>query len=213
MQYLFLKIVLTMRINENVLIEGSRVVFVPYKEHHVFRYNDWMQSEVLQQLTASEPLTLAEEYEMQKSWHLDEKKCTFILLEKDKWQTPECPETDCMCGDVNLYCIDSDDDVHTAEIEIMIADMSCRRKGIGQEALLLMMQFGVTKLQMCRFVAKIGLQNEPSLALFKRLGFQEESVSEVFQEMTLHLDITEDVRSELNTKTIHMECKVYEPKR
>ena len=26
-----------------------------------------------------------------------------------------------MCGDVNLYCIDSDDDVHTAEIEIMIA--------------------------------------------------------------------------------------------
>ena len=36
------------------------------------RYHEWMKSEELQRLTASEPLTLDEEYKMQKSWFEDE---------------------------------------------------------------------------------------------------------------------------------------------
>ncbi|XP_022093664.1 N-acetyltransferase 9-like protein isoform X2 [Acanthaster planci] len=183
-----------MRLNECLSIEGNCVVFVPYKEHHVLRYNDWMQSTELQQLTASEPLTLQQEYEMQKSWHLDENKCTFILLLKEKWDDPECNEIDCMCGDVNLYFIDPDDSgVKTAEVEIMIA--------------------GATKLKVRRFIAKIGLQNQPSLALFKKLGFKQESVSEVFQEVTLQLEVTEEVQHSLNLQTNHMKYRDYKTKR
>ncbi|XP_022093665.1 N-acetyltransferase 9-like protein isoform X3 [Acanthaster planci] len=173
-----------------------------------------MQSTELQQLTASEPLTLQQEYEMQKSWHLDENKCTFILLLKEKWDDPECNEIDCMCGDVNLYFIDPDDSgVKTAEVEIMIAEPSCRRKGIGREALVLMIQYGATKLKVRRFIAKIGLQNQPSLALFKKLGFKQESVSEVFQEVTLQLEVTEEVQHSLNLQTNHMKYRDYKTKR
>lgn len=36
------------------------------------RYHQWMSDPVLQQLTASEPLTLDQEYEMQETWRHDE---------------------------------------------------------------------------------------------------------------------------------------------
>ena len=47
-----------------------------------------------------------------------------------------------MAGDVNLYFNDHDDE-HCAEIEIMIAEASSRRKGLGREAVCLMMKYGV----------------------------------------------------------------------
>ena len=39
----------------------------------------WMQSEELQTLTASEPLTLKEEYDMQKKWQGDEDSMHLVI--------------------------------------------------------------------------------------------------------------------------------------
>ncbi|XP_006814750.2 N-acetyltransferase 9-like protein [Saccoglossus kowalevskii] len=169
-----------MKLNENSLIEGKRVVLVPYKVDHVMKYHEWMQSTELQTLTASEPLTLDEEYDMQQSWWTDENKCTFIVLEKDKWVDSKNSEIDCMCGDVNLF-FNSQDDNSTAEIEIMIAENSCRGKGFGKEALLLMMNYGIQELKVRTYTAKIGCQNENSLALFKKIGFTQVCQKQLLQ--------------------------------
>ncbi|KAM3909958.1 alpha/beta-tubulin-N-acetyltransferase 9 isoform 2-T2 [Leptodactylus fuscus] len=108
-----------MRVNEDTVLRGHKVLLVPYEPHHVPRYHEWMKSEELQKLTASEPLTLEQEYEMQRSWREDGDKCTFIILERGRWDGG-CPEDQCMVGDVNLFMVDPENP-SLAEIEIMIA--------------------------------------------------------------------------------------------
>ncbi|KAM4844010.1 alpha/beta-tubulin-N-acetyltransferase 9 isoform 3-T3 [Thomomys bottae] len=153
-----------MRLNENTMLLGKRVVLVPYTSEHVPRYHEWMQSEDLQRLTASEPLTLEQEYGMQRSWREDTDK------------------------------------------------PSSRGRGFGTEAALLMMSYGVTKLGLTTFEAKIGQGNEPSIRMFQKLHFEQVSVSSVFQEVTLRLTMTESERQWLLEKTSYVEEKPYRDK-
>lgn len=54
-----------------VSLEGEKVILVPYMEAHVPKYHEWMQDPSLLQATASEPLSLEQEYQMQLSWSRD----------------------------------------------------------------------------------------------------------------------------------------------
>jgi len=196
-----------MKVNSETVLEGERIVLVPYRKEHVPRYHEWMQSHELLEQTASERLTLEQEYDMQQSWFQDENKCTFIILDKNKWLQPEMTEIGCMAGDVNLFLNDSHQDI--AEIEIMIAEASCRRNGLGKEALLTMMNYGVTKLGIQKYEAKIGCGNGASLTLFHKLGFTEVSVSEVFKEVTLEMQVSQGVLQWLTQETSHIRVHKY----
>lgn len=77
-----------MRANSNITLMGKSVVLVPYRKEHVPLYHSWMKDSELQQATASEPLTEEAEYEMQRSWCEDEDKCTFILLDRSRPDSP-----------------------------------------------------------------------------------------------------------------------------
>ncbi|XP_072339093.1 alpha/beta-tubulin-N-acetyltransferase 9 isoform X3 [Scyliorhinus torazame] len=190
-----------MRLNDEVELRGRVVVLVPYKVTHVPRYHQWMQSEELQKLTASEPLTLEQEYQMQRSWREDADtgplrntafciltECTFIVLDKLRWVSGSYTEEDCMVGDVNLFLTDPEDST-MAEIEIMIA--------------------GMTKLGIKTFQAKINLENTISIAMFQNFHFKEVSVSDVFQEATLWLTIDSCKRKWLIKQMKHVEEKRY----
>lgn len=74
-----------MKLNENTLVIGERIILIPYKKIHVSKYHSWMQSEDMLRLTASERLTLEKEYEMQESWHEDDDKLTFLVADKEAW--------------------------------------------------------------------------------------------------------------------------------
>lgn len=163
-----------MRDNYSTFIRGRKVTLVPYKKMFVDRYNQWMQDPFLQEMTASEPLTLQEEYEMQESWRDDQKKCTFIVLCNNAETTESSTQlpvniVSCMAGDVNMFLNDRDDPT-VAELEVMIAEERFRRKGLGQEAVELMMHYGITALGITRFYVKINQANTPSLDMFRRYG-------------------------------------------
>uniref|UniRef100_A0A8D0F8P1 Alpha/beta-tubulin-N-acetyltransferase 9 n=4 Tax=Strigidae TaxID=30459 RepID=A0A8D0F8P1_STROC len=197
-----------MKINQNTVLQGQRVTLVPYTAAHVPRYHEWMQSEELQRLTASEPLSLEQEYEMQRSWRDDADKCTFIVLDTERWSRQACADEDCMVGDVNLFLTDTEDPT-LGEIEIMIADPSYRGRGFGKETTLMMMSYGVRNLGITKFEAKIGQENEASICMFKKLHFKEVAVNSVFQEVTLRLDVSDQERRWLLEQTNHVEEKSY----
>ncbi|XP_047085084.1 N-acetyltransferase 9-like protein [Lolium rigidum] len=172
---------------------GERAVLVPYLREHVPRYHEWMQDPALLEATASEPLSLDQEFEVHRSWTLDPLKHTFIVLGKELIQGEFVvgnPHTEAMVGDVNIYMNDPDD-TQLAEIEIMIAEQKSRGKGLGQEVILMMMAFAVEKYRIHTFRAKISDSNTASLKLFRKLGFKDASYSAVFKEVTLETPAAE----------------------
>jgi RimJ/RimL family protein N-acetyltransferase len=163
-----------MKDNYILSLHGNLVQLVPYRKLFVQRYHEWMQSEELLILTASEPLSIEEEYEMQLSWKNDPKKCTFIVLTTNKDGSDRVGkyqdshhDVQCMIGDVNLFLNKDDEGNRVAEIDIMIAEHEFRRSGCGREAVKLMIWYakhiGITKL-----FAKINEVNSASIRLFQR---------------------------------------------
>uniref|UniRef100_A0A3B3Z7M9 Alpha/beta-tubulin-N-acetyltransferase 9 n=1 Tax=Periophthalmus magnuspinnatus TaxID=409849 RepID=A0A3B3Z7M9_9GOBI len=196
-----------MRINEDTLLEGHRVVLVPYTPEHVPRYHGWMQSEELQLLTASEPLTLEQEYDMCRSWRQDTDKCTFIVLDREQWNAG-VQEEQCMMGDVNLFLTDPGDP-SLAELEVMIAEPRFRGKGVGTEVACIMMSYGISKLGIKKFQVKIGLENQISINMFKKLNFREVSSCKVFKEVTMELQVDPSVQTWILDRTSQVQERDY----
>ncbi|KKY17863.1 putative n-acetyltransferase 9 [Diplodia seriata] len=140
-----------MRINEHTALVAPRVLLVPYSAHHVPTYHEWMQDPAIREATASEPLTLDEEYAMQRSWREDADKLTFIVCVAPTFPSRIQAKVDdapaAMIGDVNLFLVPDDEDEDgdaspstkplsvVGELEIMIASAAHQNRGYGAAVL------------------------------------------------------------------------------
>lgn len=136
-----------MRINRNTVLVGSKVVLVPYRKQHVPQYHEWMKDPVLQTETASEPLSLESEYEMQQSWAVDEDKLTFIILARHEVDRDsahlhinahdlisECK----MVGDVNIFFNERHEDEQDddgGETETTVASQTKHQAGLQSSSI------------------------------------------------------------------------------
>ncbi|PYH47411.1 uncharacterized protein BP01DRAFT_215409 [Aspergillus saccharolyticus JOP 1030-1] len=140
-----------MLLNEQAAISTSKVLLVPYSKWHVPRYHEWMKDEEIQEATASEPLSLEEEYAMQQSWRQDPDKLTFIVCQPTTTTTGlksgeetldhSADDSSCMVGDINLFLrVDDGEEGESepqlvGEIELMVAEKRNQRQGFGKAAL------------------------------------------------------------------------------
>ncbi|QSZ29366.1 hypothetical protein DSL72_003880 [Monilinia vaccinii-corymbosi] len=142
-------------------ISTNKVLLVPYEESHVITYHEWMKDEEIQKATASEPLSLAEEYAMQRTWRTDADKLTFIICAPAAEElgavhaqshrdgvsvsvakgVADAPGN--MVGDVNLFLAEDGNEEGgvVGEIEIMIAEAGARGKGLGRAATLAFVEY------------------------------------------------------------------------
>jgi len=216
-----------MKLNYHTCLSGTKCILVPYRPEHVPKYHEWMKDPYLLEMTASEPLSYEEEVKMQQEWKDDEKKCTFIVLQKEQWGGKDDTTEDdkilpsnfiqdhlvAMVGDVNLFLSEISEDENDelkndckssqdkeeecnstipqnnirieAELDIMIAESNAQRKGLGNEAVCLMMIYGIQYLGITRFFVKIQEDNIASRTLFEtKLGFQQCAYAACFKEVS-----------------------------
>ena len=79
-------------------------------------------------------------------------------------------ETSEAIGLIDLFDFDARN--HRAGIGIIIRNETNRNKGLGNEALDLLVNYAFKKLQLHQLYANIGAHNEASLKLFTTFGFQ-----------------------------------------
>ncbi|KAI9036977.1 uncharacterized protein KD926_001147 [Aspergillus affinis] len=142
-----------MLLNAETAISTSKVLLVPYSKWHVPRYHEWMKDPEIQEATASEPLSLEEEYAMQRSWRQDPDKLTFIICRPVSGSstslTPQDDSPSNMIGDINLFLrVDDGEEgdsepLIVGEIELMVAEKGNQRQGFGRAALLAFLRYVV----------------------------------------------------------------------
>ncbi|KCV69224.1 hypothetical protein H696_04641 [Fonticula alba] len=181
-----------MRLNESTLVVGQHVCLVPYLREHVATYHQWMGDPELLEATASERQSLESEMENQQSWHANPDILTFIIIDKAQMlATPVAKRTvtSGMIGDINAFI--QPDRRFEAELSVMIAEPTARRKGFARDAVLTFLRYCIEHLRISHIKAIVDDSNPASLRFFEKLHFRRAAYTRAFQSWTLERVISE----------------------
>lgn len=157
--------------------QSEPVELVEYGEDAVETYWGWLQDEEIREATKTDgpPPSLDEVRGTRARWAGERGTRVWLLRER---------ATGVLAGDVNVFSRENGE----AELGVMVAERSCRRKGLAAAGLRLAMSRAREELGVVRFVAQVASGNEASLALFeRRLGFRREAEVPEFGEVLLAL--------------------------
>lgn len=144
-----------------VFIRGEQIDLVVKNIEHIDKYLKWENDPIIRKYQYKDiPITLEIMKKKYFSNVRDEKKITLeIWYKKDK---------------VPIGLIDFHE-IHRkrAEIYICIGEIEYWGKGIGTEAVDLILNYGFNMLNYCKIMAKVNIDNKRSLKIFKKADFIE----------------------------------------
>jgi len=150
---------------ENVVfLRGEQIDLVVKNIEHINTYHKWVNDPIVRNYIGVEiPLTLEI---MKKEWFSD------VRDEKNIWLEIWHKEDQIPIGLVGFFQIHNIS--RRAEIGITIGEPEYWGKGIGTEAVSLMLNYGFNTLNFRKIVAGVNAPNTRSLGMCKKLGFIEE---------------------------------------
>ena len=133
---------------------GARVRLRPLRASDATVYAAWMADDELRELTGTEePLTEDDVIGAARLAEADEGVAAFVVLTADGDGAEGSAEWT-MVGDVNIRMNDPDDP-RRAEVDVMVAERSARRKGVAAAAVRAALAHGTQRMGAGSFVAKV----------------------------------------------------------
>lgn len=147
-----------------VFLKGERIDLVVKNIEHIQTYHKWVNDAVIRTYISVElPVTLEV---IKKEWFPDE------IEEKSVWLEIWHKEDQLPIGMIGFFQISN---IHRrAEIGIFIGELEYWGKGIGPEAINLMLDYGFNTLNYRKIIASVNAPNTRSLGMCKKAGFIEE---------------------------------------
>jgi RimJ/RimL family protein N-acetyltransferase len=143
-------------------LEGKLVKMGCFTHEHVKQYHTWLQDEYILKMTETDRgMSLKEVSKIRDEIEEADDMAHYLIFDK---------KTNKPVGDADLRDIKPG---KKAECAVMIGEGSYREKGYATEALDLLLNYGFKNFGLKKVTAPILYFNKPSIALHKKLGFQE----------------------------------------
>eukprot|EP00049_Salpingoeca_infusionum_P007882 m.127225 g.127225 ORF g.127225 m.127225 type:complete len:467 (+) comp13851_c0_seq6:71-1471(+) len=139
----------------NTVAYGQHIALVPYSEEHVSIRQEWMKDPRNRLDDQEKEHTYEEEAALRLKWSTDPARVVFMIADVDKLSDPASRLIERFIGEAH-YTLAEVDGATEAKLDVLILDQTVRRRTFLSEALLFLMQFGVYRLNVKKFVIEPG---------------------------------------------------------